>query len=94
MLAYNEQGQANILLPLGSKLDSFRLTLFVQIIDNLEAVTVYTIPDKITSVMKNGSLDVYTNEILTGNGKSNFSHELFSGDFQLVAKNAICFLTF
>lgn len=90
-LVYNNKGKANIELPLGAIYDSFKLTLFVQIMDELDAITVYIIPTQIISEMKNGFLDALSKEVLLGSENSNFSIELFSGEFQQVAKNIISF---
>lgn len=90
-LVINEEGSIYTQLPVGASYDSYQLTLFVQVIDDLDAITVFTIPEKVTCLIKNGTIELVSEELLLKIAKSDFTKELFSGNSQLVAINIISF---
>ena len=90
-LNYNQNGIVNITLPQGPSYDEYRISIFVQIIDDCDAITVYNIPYKITVQPKPGLLEDVTSQLL-GNqmsASSPFFKDLLSGDLNLCAKNII-----
>lgn len=90
-LNYNDNGILNIQLPQGSKLNEFKLSLFVQVIDDADAITVFEIPGYLTVEPKEGITEGFAVELLNDQADSGFVKDLLSGDLQLAAKNIICY---
>jgi hypothetical protein len=47
-VSYDTVGTVNVLLPVGLASDSYHLYLYVQVIDDIGAITVYNIPTPVT----------------------------------------------
>ena len=76
-------------LPQGPAYDSYKLYLFVNIIDDTYGVTVFNITRPVI-VMPNFNLaDSLTSSITTNDPNSPFLRDLNSGNLNLVAKNVI-----
>lgn len=67
--------------------------IFVQVIDDSDAITVFEVPGELVVEPKEGITEEYTNELLNGLKNSVFVKDLFSGDLQLAAKNIISFVS-
>lgn len=63
----------------------------MQIIDDDDAITVFDIPNKVIVEPKDGTVDLFVNELLTDSANSAFVSDISNGDLQLVAKNIISF---
>lgn len=90
-MSYNDIGYLSIQLPQGAIYDSFKLSLFVQIIDDSDGIIVYNIPGKIICELRDGFIAGVTEEILNNGGGSAFVKDLNSGNLQTVSKNIIAF---
>lgn len=88
-LNFNQKGLVNIQLPQGPAFDGYKLTIFVQVIDDLDSIGAFVIPNQIVVEPKAGIADKFTNELLSGTVDSNFMRDLNSGDIQLTSKNII-----
>ena len=89
-LSYNSNGVIQLQLPQGSESNSYKISLFVNIIDDTQGIAVYKLND-LVQVWPNyqyTSSNIY--ESITNNGQSSLVlTQLNSGNLDLVAKNAI-----
>jgi hypothetical protein len=88
-LNYNQRGELSIQLPQGPQSDSFRLYLFVNIIDDSLGVAVYNISTPV-QVMPNQNLtSSLINDVLANNPSSPILRNLQSGNLNVMAKTVI-----
>ena len=88
-LNYNSNGDLYIQLPQGPDYDSYKLYLFVNIIDDTYGVTVYNIVKPVT-VMPNVNLaNNLAASIASNDPDSSFLQNINSRNLNLVAKNVI-----
>ena len=86
---YNNQGALSIQLPQGPQSDSYRLYLFVNIIDDSLGVTVYNITTPVQVNPNQNLADNLLSDILTNSPTSPFLNNLQSGNLNVVAKTII-----
>ena len=90
-LNYNEEGILYTQLPQGPPYDSYNISLFVQIIDDADAIAVYEIPTLVTVLPVANQTQEIEYEIINGLTSSQFTQSLSTGDLQICAKNIISF---
>jgi hypothetical protein len=93
--SYNTNGRLEIELPQGAKSDSYKLYLFINIVDDLGGTLVFNIKNPVI-VESNDDLKLsLATEILGSNQytdistSSDFVQQLNSGDVKSVSKNVI-----
>lgn len=82
---YNRNGDLFIQLPQGPVYDSYKLYLFVNIIDDTYGTVVYNIARPVTVMPDNN----FASFITTNDPNSPFFQDLNSGNLNIVAKNVI-----
>ena len=93
--SYNSNGRLEIELPQGAKSDSYKLYLFVNIIDDLGGTLVYYLKTPVIVGSNTGLKDSLSSEILGSDQNtdistsSEFVQQLNSGDIKTVSKNVI-----
>ena len=90
-LNFNPDGALLTQLPQGPEFDSYNVSLFVQIIDDADAIAVYYIPIPVTVQPKNDYIALIEDEVISGNGQSEFYGYLVSDDLQVCARSIISF---
>ena len=88
-LNYNSNGNLNIQLPQGPAYDSYKLYLFVNIIDDTYGVTVYNLTQPVIVMPNNNLTNSLAASIATNDPNSTFLLDLNSGNLNIVAKNVI-----
>ena len=86
---YNSNGDLYIQLPQGPDYDSYKLYLFVNIIDDTYGVTVYNITQPVTVMPNDNLANNLAASIASNDPNSPFLQDLNSGNLNLVAKNVI-----
>ena len=90
-LNYNEEGILYTQLPQGPPYDSYNISLFVQIIDDADAITVYEIPTLVAVLPIANQTQEIEYEVINGLNGTEFTQSLSTGDLQICAKNIISF---
>ena len=90
-LNYNEEGILYTQLPQGPPYDSYNISLFVQIIDDADAIAVYEIPTLVTVIPIPDQIEQIKYEVINGLNGTNITQSLSTGDLQICAKNIISF---
>ena len=90
---YNSLGQISLQLPQGPSADSFKIYLFVNVIDDTYGVTVYNITSPVTVTPNDALADSLAVSISSGDASSQALVALNSGNLNLVAKNVIALST-
>ena len=90
-LNFNENGTVLTQLPQGPEFDSYNVSLFVQIIDDADAIAVYYIPIPVTVRPRDDYIALIGDEVISGNGQSEFYGYLVSDDLQVCARSVISF---
>lgn len=88
-LNYNKKGDLFIKLPQGPAYDSYKLYLFVNIIDDTYGTIVYNITQPVTVMPNDNLANSLAASISTNDPNSPFLQALNSGNLNLVAKNVI-----
>lgn len=88
-LNYNSNGDLNIQLPQGPAYDSYKLHLFVNIIDDSYGTTVYQIGQPISVMPNDNFVTNLASTIKSNDPNSQFLQDLNSGNVNLVAKNVL-----
>jgi hypothetical protein len=88
-LNYNKKGDLFIQLPQGPEYDSYKLYLFVNIIDDTYGTIVYNITQPVTVMPNDNLANDLAASISTNDPNSAFLRDLNSGNLNLVAKNVI-----
>ena len=73
---YNTEGNLKTQLPQGLKSDSYKLYIFVQVIDDSDAITVFEIPEPVVVEVKPGFVDELSQQLLNNPENSNFLKEI------------------
>ncbi len=89
VINYNSVGIASIQLPQGPESDSYKIYLFVNIIDDSTGTTVYLISTPVVVTPNDQLTDDLTTMLATNDPSSQINLELNSGNLNLVAKNVI-----
>ena len=85
-LSYNANATLTTILPLGPSHDSYRLSVFIQIIDDSNAITVYNLPYKVIVKPSASAANNEMNNLLSG------SSTLFKNlNLKDLSKNVISF---
>ncbi|CAF0988120.1 unnamed protein product, partial [Brachionus calyciflorus] len=79
---YNQNGTLITKLPQGLKENSYKLFVFVQVIDDSDGITIYEIPQIITVELMSGFLNDFSNQILNNPEQSNFLNDIKNGNLQ------------
>jgi hypothetical protein len=90
-LNFNPDGILQTQLPQGPVFDSYNVSLFVQIIDDDDAIAVYNIPIPVTVRPQEAYISQIEDEIISGNGQSDFYNFLVSDDLQICSRSIISF---
>ena len=88
-LNYNSNGLLSIQLPEGPSSDSYRVYLFVNIVDDTYGTTVYNIPLPMTVFPNNNLADSLAQSISSNDPTCPLLVDLNSGNLNLVSKNVI-----
>ena len=86
-------GQVALQLPQGPITDSYRIYLFVNIIDDSDGATVYQISNPVIVEPNDALVGDLAISILTNDPNSQILTDLNSGDLNVVAKNVIALAT-
>ncbi len=88
-LNYNSDGYLSIILPQGPDTDSFKLSLFVNIIDDTNGITVYNILKPVVVMPNDNLVENLVDSIASNDENNQFLIEVNSGNLNLVSKNII-----
>jgi len=84
-LNYNSDGVLPVQLPQGPDYDSYKIYLFVNVIDDSYGTTVYNLPDPVYVYPNREIADNLLNEILADSPRSTIVTSLSSGNLKTVA---------
>ena len=76
---------------MGLESDSYKIKLFVQIIDDSNAISIYYIAEEIKVVPLPSFVDGIMSDLISGKENSDFIRQLKSNDLQIVSRNIIAF---
>ena len=88
-LNYNSDGYLSIILPQGPDTDAFKLSLFVNIIDDTNGITVYNILKPVVVLPNDNLVENLVDSIASNDENNQFIIEVNSGNLNLVSKNII-----
>ena len=92
-LGYNSIGNISLLLPQGPQADSYRIYLFVNVVDDTLGTTVYTLPSPLIVNTNDAILSSLIESIATKDMTSSIYADLNSGNLNLVTNNVISLMT-
>lgn len=88
-LGTNQSGKIKAKLPEGSKESNYYLKIMVQIVNELEAVTLFEIPKQITVTQKPGFVSEFKDQILDPSASDNIKNTYFKSNPIETSKNLI-----
>lgn len=92
-LNYNTNGQINVQLPQGPQIDSYKIYLSVNIIDDTHGLTTFTLNSPVI-VIPNDALTLSLTQSMLNNDQSNqMIKDMNSNNLNIIASNAIALST-
>lgn len=88
-LSFNQNGLLVTQLPPGSKLDGYKLYIFVQIIDDSDAITIYEIEKPVVVQVRHDVLSQLSNQLANDPENSEFFKQIKYGNLQQASTNMI-----
>ncbi|RNA19749.1 polycystic kidney disease 1-like 2 [Brachionus plicatilis] len=88
-LSYNQNGLLVTQLPQGLYSDGYKMHLFVQIIDDSDAITIYEIENPVVVEVRQDILLGLTNQLVNDPENSEFFKQIKSGDLHQASANII-----
>ena len=92
-MSFNGNGYERVLLPAGPQDDSYKVYIFVRIIDDLGGVTEYKISSPIIVEPNFYVASAYLDDMLNNKNTKTFIKQLFTGNLQQTSQNVISFAT-
>ena len=90
-MSFNENGYVRVQLPAGPQDDSYKIYLFVRIIDDLGGVTEYKLGSPIVVEPDFVFVTSYLNDMLDNKNTKTFIKQLFTGNLQQTTQNIISY---
>jgi hypothetical protein len=81
-IGFNSNGVFKFQLPQGPACDSYKLSLFVNIIDNENGVTIFNLPIAVKVLSNSNVLNDLVKNVLIKNTSSDFVNTIFNGNLQ------------
>ena len=92
-MSFNTNGYERVLLPAGPQDDSYKVYVFVRVIDDLGGVAEYKISSPIIVEPNFYAANAYLSDMLNNKNTKTFIKQLFTGNLQQTAQNVISFAT-
>lgn len=92
-LGYGLNGSLSTLLPPGATYDLFQMSIYVQISDNDDGLTIFQITPPITVIPDNVKFQNMMTQLMSGDPTQVFNRNLNEGNNQIVIQDILTFMS-